>query len=41
MHTCSYPGFVCNNDKRFKYNCSGDYREACALIGQGLHYILL
>ena len=24
-----------------RYNCSGDYRYACTLVGQGLHHISL
>ena len=23
-----------------RYNCSGDYRDACTLVGQGLRHIL-
>ena len=24
-----------------RYNCSGDYRDACTLVGQGLRHISL
>ena len=32
--------YVCNK-KCYQYNCSGDYRDARALIGRGLRHILL
>ena len=30
-----------HNGDLMAYNCSGDYRDACALIGRGLRHALL